>query len=255
MCRWTVCVCAGVSELSAIFHLVPQHPFVYFFHSFVLSQPIPMMAAPVFFFNVLAWWWFSYYSLLYYYCHPPSAPSRTCLSFLSVVLYRVNFFSSSPFFSSLIYNHFSFFYRTVYNNFFPLWSSSINIIYIYIDYELYGCYLFLDRFVPLFFCRDGTQTERAIAVFQTSHCIALLSFGLKEFIFFRTGISRLTQPPWFWWHRIESCGSIVLFCFVVSLAFSSFNFGGCIKYTRGWNFCFFLNTWRKATHMQYSMVR
>ena len=109
MCRWTVCVCAGVSELSAIFHLVPQHPFVYFFHSFVLSQPIPMMAAPVFFLNVLAWWWFSYYSLLYYYCHPPSAPSRTCLSFLSVVLYRVNFFSSSPFISSLIYNHFSFF--------------------------------------------------------------------------------------------------------------------------------------------------
>ena len=71
----------------------------------------------------------------------------------------------------------------------------------------------------VFFCRDGTQTERAIAVFQTSHCIALLSFGLKEFIFFAPVLADLNSRLGF--GGTESNHAVPLFCFALLLAWPS----------------------------------
>ena len=132
---------------------------------------------------------FSCYSIQSHllYCHPPSSPSRTCLSFF-LFYTRVNLFFL------LFYTIFLIFFCTV-HIFFLLWSSSINIIYIYIDYRVGYFFFFLYFRIDSFHCYSlrSIEVEHEWCVppppfFKMSHCVWFCPFDLKE-LFFRIGIS------------------------------------------------------------------
>ena len=183
---------ASLPFFKFLFLLHCAHVLCFFFCFRSQSTPQIMMATPVLVRGVFH---VTVYSLIYYIAtHHHLLLVLVCRFFLFYT--RVNlFFSSSTLFFS--------FFCTV-HIFFLLWSSSINIIYIYIDNRVVYFFFFLYFRIDSFHCYSlrSIEVEHEWCVppppfFQNEPLCVVLSFWFERTFFFASELAELHNGvPW-----------------------------------------------------------